>query len=259
MGHQITTRTDRLEGRGPSALVRADVVEYKGRYYAARLIGGAFEALGVHHQEPGGHTDKYDLGDHLHGTIYRPIAPGTTHDELNGAVYAFDNGTAWEFAHCTPEQHRDFAVRCVALARVQFQPLINRALAKRLEATNARARASAMKRADALKAFTAAVAAHVAKTVLAQVLGHYHVSGAATGYRRVVSASIKAVLAAWKTAALTDTTVRARRALIATDAGVVAATLDVQPKLLTRVATAAAAAAAAKAKAKEAEGDGSGS
>lgn len=181
-------------------------------------------------------------------TLYHPVHSLTTVEDVEGAIYAHDNGESWEFAHCTPEQHFEFAAVCEDFAGGRFRALVDRALAKRAGATNSAAQAAAMKRYEAIEAFAEAVRAEASRAVLAANLGHFHRPGA-DSVRTVAAAAVKTVLAAWKAQGLTDATVKARRALVATDAAAVVTALERSVTLVTRVSAAQAAADAAKAKA----------
>lgn len=216
-----------------------------GQFFLMAASGGSLQAFGP------------DAGD-PHGIAYRPIHSSVTAEDVQGASYAWDDGTAWHFAHCSPAEQVDFAADVRTFIFGQFAEAVARATLKGVMATNSVVRERAADNLRALVDFATAVAKRGYAVVVGETLGHYHRNPHADHKRDVTVAAVAHVLADWKERALTDTAVRADRQRIVTAAGAVVAALGTAHTIVTRPERAAAEAAAAKAKAKEAEAEGEG-
>ena len=108
-----------------------------------RLVGSTYQgALYLHTSEP-------------HGVLYRPIDSSMTASDIEGATYAYDDGTHWHFAHCSPHEQIDFAAEVEAFAKAQFDEVIHESNAKASGATANIARNSAFAKSTALIQFAA--------------------------------------------------------------------------------------------------------
>ena len=254
-GNRISGRTARLDaspGDEPSNhppghryATSATIVSGGRRYMVARESQGhgQFHPIQVQGTDAFGWMPITESD----GVAYQPIAPGQTLADIEGATWAHDTGTHWEFAHCSPAEHVAFAAEARTFAAAQFALRIAQAQIKALAATNRTARDAAIARLEALVAFAEAVGAEAYRLVLAATLGHFHRHPHHDHRRALTAGSIAAVLAAWKTAALTDAAVRARRAAVTTDAAGVVSSLTTPHVIETRAARAARLAAEAKA------------
>ena len=108
------------------------------------------------------------------GYVYGPVQAGIAYEDVEGATYAHWNGTAWEFAHCSPQEQIDFAANAEAYTRSQLGLSIDEANAALSVATGATARTAAKAKVDALIEFAKAAGRRAHALVVAQTLGHYH-------------------------------------------------------------------------------------
>ena len=152
-----------------------------------------------------------------HGELYRPPHPSMTREDIEGATYAYDNGTHWLFAHCSPQEQIDFAIETKTFAMSQFQPLINNAQRKVSGATNTNARVSAGARLSALIEFAGLVGDAVYETIVGETLGYYHRNPHDDHRRDLTVKAINALWALWKKAALNNALTRTKRASILSD------------------------------------------
>ena len=252
----LTKRTENPENNY-FALTASDTLVEGGHRWAVLLVGNAFHLRKVRlidRDIPG----QFILqAGKAHGTVYRPLHPGMTAEDIEGATYARDNGTSWEFAHCSPHEQVDLAVEAEAFASQQFAPAIGRAQIKVDEATNAVARFRAIAKVIALADFAQAVGGHVHTTVVGATLGHYHRNPHNDHKRDLAVAAIAAVLADWKQKALTDSALRTARSHVTADAAAVTTALAESHTIEWRHARVARLAAEAKKKEAAAE-EGSG-
>ena len=235
----------------PPTFAAADSISHDGKLWVPILSGGAFHLrpLRTAHSGPG-----YDLvSPKAHGYLYRPVDPSMTFADVEGATYAHDTGTHWQFAHCSPDEQVDFAALARTYAVQQFFPAITRVQAKIAMATNATARAALVGKLGALLDFATAVGEAVYETVIGETLGHWHRNPHHDHRRDLAVAAIASVLAEWKKAGLTDQAAAARRLNVTTDAAKVTTALTETHTIEWRHARAARLAAEAKAKEAAAE------
>lgn len=191
--------------------------------------------------------------DDAHGFVYRPVDSRMTAEDIEGATYALDTGTAWLFAHCSPHEQVDLAAEARSFAVEQFGLAIARAQVKVHMATNATVKAAAVAKVSALADFAEAVGASVHATVTGAELGHYHRNPHNDHKRDLAVEAIAAVLADWKEKALTVTAIGEKRGRVTADAAAVSTALAKTHTIEWRHERAARLEAEAKAKAKEAE------
>ena len=231
MAHEITERIHRFhEDYDILSEDRVFAPETYDGYlhkHAAVRSGGSFHAVkcrndtSFHDQKKG-----WRIVEIYHGDIYSPPHPSMTYEDVEGASYAYDDGTYWLFAHCSPGEQIDFAVSARTFAINQFQASIDKAQVKVDQATNAPAKALAVAKVKALVDFSVAVGGVVHDTVVGATLGHYHRDPHHDHRRDLTVDAIASVLADWKKKALTDTAVAAARKNVTTDAASVSTTLN---------------------------------
>ena len=211
---KLTERTAHVENAN-LLFDEADTVEWNGKRWAVVSSEGQFHLRLTKFDETWG----YSLHAYkAHGELYRPIHPDMTRDDIEGATYAHDDGTHWLFAHCSPEEHVDFAARARDFAIGHFQEAINRANIKAHEATRETVRNTAVDKMKSLVSFAAQVGNHVYSTVVSEVLGHYHKNPHKDHKRDLAVDAVNSVLATWKKDALTSPLVRVARQHVAADA-----------------------------------------
>ena len=178
MSHEVTTRIHRSDtsdkfGRSATfAPIELDGYPYR---HVALHIGGVFHAALCNlYTNPGVKPEKWNLFDQTSGFIYAPVHHSMTLEDVEGATYAYDDGTHWHFAHCSPQEQIDLAADAEAYTRAQFGIDIDKAIIALSVATGVAARTTAKVRVDALVEFAAAAGRRAHALVLAQTLGHYH-------------------------------------------------------------------------------------
>ena len=163
----ITDRIVSVENK-TVALAKTDIIEWDGKPWVVFKSDGAFH-LRLARYYPG--PDIYGVhAGKPHGLLYRPLHPDMTVEDIEGATYARDNGTSWEFAHCSPQQQVDFAADAEAYTRAQFGLAIDEANAALSVGTTTAAKA----KVDALIEFAEAAGRRAHALVVAQTLGYYH-------------------------------------------------------------------------------------
>ena len=263
MSHQITDRRyplDRYPGEWEDGqdhnteefLPGATVDGGDGlRYFAVREARdhGRFALVTADSWDDDGRTAYAPPSDRQSGILYQPLAEGTTAADISGATYAWDDGTAWHFAHESPGERHDLAAQVEALAVAHCQPAINGAQLKVLEATNNAVRSRKLMELTALQDFAGIVQAEAAKAIGGRTLGHHGRDPHRDHVRQIIVAAIAAALAAWERRARTDTAARARTSGLRLIAAELTKRLTASPTIETRAARAAREAAEAKAKA----------
>lgn len=179
-----------------------DTIEANGRHY---YIVRAERTQGPFHLRlaDSGLTRRLYAAE-AHGAVYRPPHPSMTADDVEGATYAYDDGTHWHFAHCSPQEQIDFAADAEQFAFNEFLEYILKINMDAIQATSLDLRTAALYKAKDVKVFARAVGRHVHATVVGQVLGHYHKDPHHDHRRDLTIASLDAVLAKWKEEAKTD-------------------------------------------------------
>lgn len=228
-------------------------------YYVAYKRSGLFhvvEASLYQHQDHGGEWFLLPQTS-VEADFYQPIAPGTTLADVDGATHAYDDGTYWHFAHSTPGEHHDLEALVEALLIAHFQPRVNRAVQAVAIAGDTTTRTLANNYLDALNGLLESVLDHAEKTVRALTLGeHRRESPEKDNNRAVAVASVRAALAATRTAAADNPVLRYQVPALEAACTAVVTELTATPTIETRTQRAARLAAEAKAKAAaEASGD----
>ena len=183
MTHDLVTRTYRMSGQHPT--LGEDEVFGKhqrdGRpwAYAAIKHGGEFHVYPVQSYDSEAHEAdrgryEYIAENAVYGIVYGPIHPGMTIEDIEGATYAHDNGTSWQFAHCSPQEQIDFAADAELYTRQQLGLDIAEANAALSVATETAARSAAKAKVDALVEFAKAAGRRAHALVVGQTLGYYH-------------------------------------------------------------------------------------
>ena len=162
-----------------------------------------------------------------HGYIYQPPHPSMTADDIEGATYAYDDGTHWHFAHCSPDEQVDFAAAVRVFVVAQFQVAIENARTKVTEATNAITKATALTKVKALVKFASTAGTLAFNEVVGETLGHYHRDPHHDHYRQLAVSAIDAVSSSWSKAAVASKAVRQDATLVGADvAGIRAELVD---------------------------------
>ena len=125
----------------------------------------------------------------IHGAYYRPPHPSMVAEDIEGATYAYDDGTHWLFAHCSPQEQLDFASDAEQFCYAAFAEYIDRALNSAQTGANTKARA--------LVDFAQQASRDVFNTVRNQTLGYYHRKPHNDHRRDLAHASIVKVWTAW--------------------------------------------------------------
>ena len=193
------------------------------RIFAARFEYDTGTVYYVYHSEP-------------YGYVYGPLAPGTETEDVDGARYAWDDGTYWHFAHCSPKEQHDFAAAVRTFTVEQLSIAISKAQVKVAEATNANARSTAIRKAKALVKFAEAAGANAHSRVIGATLGHYHRNPHHDHKREVAVVSIGAVLSEWEEAGRSNTVVRAEYQAVNADASAIKTALEATHTIETRLA-----------------------
>ena len=263
MNEASSWRTRQTENVRP-VLQNEDTIAHDGRRWGVLESGGVFHVRLVSSTVSDTEVKPPYVMAALkaHGVIYRPIHPSMTVEDIEGATYAHDDGTHWHFAHCSPHEQIDLAAHVQTFAEAQFATLIQRALLKAHEATNAPVKAAAVAKAAALVLFAAAVGAAAHKAIVGATLGHWHRDPHHDHSRDQTRAAIDTVLAEWAETGKTDKAVRLERAAVLASAGIVKALLEADHAIEWRAARVARLAAEKKAKeaadaADASNGDGS--
>ena len=196
-------------------IARAYPDDTPGAYLAVKQ-GEVFHAMPARKVSNG-----WEIWPSSWGYVYGPVDPATAYEDVEGATYAYDDGTYWHFAHCSPDEQIDFAADARTFALDQFSIEIDEAHVKVAEASNAPVKAAAVTKVKALIAFTKAVGADVHKRVVGATLGHYHREPHHDHRRELAIAGIDAVLEQWQEAGKTDKATRLDRAAITDTAAAV--------------------------------------
>lgn len=141
----------------------------------------------------------------VHGFAYRPLLLGMTAEDVEGATYAYDHGTHWSVAHCSPDEQVDFAAAVEHYVRASMQDAVNRALAALALASGEAPIATARDKADALGEFARAAGKHAHVRVVKATLGHWHRDPHQDHTRDLAVFALEAVLALWDELGKADT------------------------------------------------------
>lgn len=97
--------------------------QFKTRYFAVKQ-GDVFHAMPC--KKPS-EEEGAEMSVQSWGYVYGPVHPSTAYEDVEGATYAYDDGTYWIFAPCSPHEQIDFAADARTFCYDQFGPVINRA------------------------------------------------------------------------------------------------------------------------------------
>lgn len=161
-----------------------------------------------------------------HGILYRPPHPSMTKDDIEGATYAYDDGTHWWFAHCSPGEQIDFAAEARTFALNQFKLKIHMAQIKLIEAENDAAKTQAKNKLTGMLEFAELVGNDVYTTITQETLGYFHRDPHKDHKRDLTIKSIKTILDKWKKDGLTNTNIATKRSLILSDIGLIKSRLE---------------------------------
>ena len=156
---------------GGTLLGAGDVLAHDGRKWIVIKEGGTFHLRLADGNDADGYVffvqDSY-------GEVHRPIHKSCKYEDIEGAPYAWDDGTAWHFAHCSPGEQLDLAAEAEAFAVQQFAEAIQAATAEAALADINQARNTNHARAKALINFARVVGRRVHEVVVGETLGHFH-------------------------------------------------------------------------------------
>lgn len=213
------------------------------RYFLVYEKSGVFHVVEAYISGGGGHDGPSLSPDSLpDGTpVYTPIAPGTTLEDVEGAVHAVDDGTAWHFGHATPGQHHDTEAVIEGLLIAHLQPKVNRAIqAIAILPDDATAKTLANNYLNALNGFVEAARDAAEKIVRALTLGeHLRESPEKDNNRAVAVEAVRAAVVETKALAENDPLIRAQVANLEAVANGVIAELTATPAIETRTQKAA--------------------
>ena len=199
-------RINRLEDPDPDpwTLRPGDFITEDGRDYAVIDYNEAFHAVPLEKwaRDNAYGGVRYNLGgDPIeYGKLYRPVDPSMTRDDVEGASYAYDDGTAWHFAHCSPHEQIDYAAEAEAYTRAQLQPAIDAAVVALASVTSASAKSTLLPRARALTHLAREAGRDTHARVVQATLGYYHREPHNDHRRDLAVTSIRAILALWDNA-----------------------------------------------------------
>lgn len=237
MGHYEKIITDRIvilddlhsRHEEPAHLIPEDaLIAYKGRKWCVIREGGTFHLSPVDlhvYNDPSKGYVIHELSDY-HGELYRPIHSTVTFEDVEGATFAWDDGTHFHFAHCSKREQAELSEQVRTFAEAQFFNAIHGAQIKAIEATGV-AKQTAIEKTKALVKFANAVGFLARETILAQTLGHWHREDLEP-FSYVTYEAINAVLKDWKQKGLSDSQIVRDRAAVS------AAAVQVKADLGTR-------------------------
>ena len=206
MAHDLTERIHRVYGS--SDLLGEDEVfgtvetpKYGVGAYAVVRLYGIFHAMPCSLEDIGeshdGKTPEYQLAESFYGDVYAPPHPSTTFEDVEEARYAYDDGTYWQFAHCSPEEQIEFAAECEAFAFNEFNEAIHEENSRGVQATNNIVRSTAFSRATALRVFAREVGRRVHSVIVSAPLGFWHKDKETDHKRKQTIAAINHIHTTW--------------------------------------------------------------
>lgn len=178
-----------------------ELFERDGISYGAVYTGGRFTAY---------QRRSINLGDF---TIYFPVHPSTTLDDINGATHAYDDGTHWHFAKASPEQSHELLHHTTSLIHSSLDPYALRSTNKALTAmTSGRVSVAQVNlaTANAFHLFEDECKTQALSLLKSNILGHYH-SQSEHPTRQLTTESIRKALSVWKEKASSDNSVLVNR------------------------------------------------
>lgn len=234
-----------------------------GKVYLAVFNGKSFELKPADpiddEGEFHGNRGLLTLQDFITGILHAPVHQSMAYDDINGATYAWDDGTHWHFAHCSPKEQIDLAAEIRTFTVNQFLLAISRAQNKAIGATNDVTRATRIQIADDIQGFADDAGDEAYVHVVGSKLGQFHRDPQHDHKRIIAKLAINNVLAKMKLKALDNAEIaKARRNVvgIAQDIVSVLSTTHTMPTFQQARAKEAAAKAAAKKAAEAAPGNG---
>ena len=165
-------------------LVDPDTTTNRTGKYAAVKQGNEFHAMPFRVRFGGWRTWPQTWG-----YVYGPVHPSTNYDDVEGATYAYDDGTYWRFAHCSPHEQIDFAADAKTFTFDQFSPAIHRASVSTDSDAAAKTRA--------LVSFAEQSSNEVFNRVKFAVLGQFHKDPHKDHKRDLALAAIDKVWGIW--------------------------------------------------------------
>lgn len=210
MAHeQSTQRTYSARGATSGGMPTDSTFEDAGKHYAVITDGQHFfAALADFYVSDPGHGvlegQQYNPND----IGYRPIHPSTTLADVEGATYAWDDGSAWHFSHASPGEQLDYAAEVEAFA---FSAFVESVLAAELEPqqnADLSIKTAARYKAKDIKKFARAVGRFAHAYVVNAHLGAFHRDRTQDHRRSITVRSIDAVLADWAETGKTDNAVK---------------------------------------------------
>ena len=243
----MTERTSRLDVNNGSFPTSDTILHNGKRFIIVRNAQDLGEFHLVYVVPYGGEGSGFwftRVGDAL-GVVYHNPKPGTTAEDVMGAVHVHWDGTHHNFSHATPEQHHDYAEMVANHTYQAFQPDINEALEKLAGATNKRTRDTAADKSKALRTLAEAAKVRAHSDVMGHDLGYFHRNPTDDHARDIMVRSINGVLTMWEGG---DSKAQAMRTLVLVDAARIVKDLTRAFTVQTRAQKAAAEEAAKKAK-----------
>ena len=203
---------------------------------------GVVEVSGLFHVRPmnereteRGVYQSIDSHFHTRVTVYQPIHPSVTAEDVDGAVWAYDDGTYWHFSHESPAMRHEAEAYAQAKLIAHFQPRINKQGAVVHAAPDITERTKRHNVLLALNEFVDDSLDEIEKQIRVLPLGHFaRNTPHADNHRALVVSAIRAVLAAWKETAKTDTAARHNVERIEGAVNSLTTALTSAPKILTR-------------------------
>ena len=191
----------------------ATIVYRERRWFAVRDAAskGAFH-LRIADTRPNGYHKPST--SEPHGAVYAPIHPLMTAEDIEGATYAYDDGTHWMFAHCSPDEQIDLAARAETFTVNQFDLELAATLRTLGNATDLATRTVARQKVDSMHKFALLAGRKAHALVLAQTLGHYHRDPHHDHLRDIADSCIQSEYLRWvATTGLDDEALRVQTAV----------------------------------------------
>ena len=208
-------------------IFRFGVIEVAGKFLVHPMLKkdrvDAFHSTDVHH--------------HSVVTVYQPIHPSMTFEDIHGATYCRDDGTYWtDFSKESPSQRHEAEAYAQAKLIAHFQPRINKQGALVHAASDITERTLRHNVLLALNSFVDAATDEIADSIRKFPLGHFaREKPHADNHRALVVAACRAVLADWQAKSVTDTAVKHNLDRVKTAIDALVASLTQAPKILSRV------------------------
>lgn len=190
-------------------------------------------------EDDDGNPIYYPRNGMVSGVLYQPLHSSVTPADIDGATYAWDDGTHWHFAHCSPGEQIALAARASVFVREHFSHAISSANVKVHEATTALLAGQRVAKLRALVKFSlaAGIAAHA--KVVGETLGHFHRDPHDDHLRDIAVFAIDKVLASWAESGKANKALRADLAHVRAAATGARALLVASAAIETRPARAA--------------------